>query len=75
MADEKWQKVRETFDSALRQKPEERRKFVHEAAPKNRSDAESVEQSTYDVRHLRRRADFSLATQRFSLRYNVGHFQ
>ncbi len=25
MADEKWQKVRETFDSALRRKPEERR--------------------------------------------------
>ncbi len=30
MADEKWQKVRETFDSALRRKPEERRKFVIE---------------------------------------------
>ena len=29
MADEKWQKVREIFDSALRQKPEERRKFVN----------------------------------------------
>ncbi len=28
MADEKWQKVRETFDSALRRKPEERQKFV-----------------------------------------------
>ena len=31
MADEKWQKVREIFDSALRQKPEKRRKFVHKA--------------------------------------------
>lgn len=31
MTDEKWQKVREIFDSALRRKPEERRKFVHEA--------------------------------------------
>ncbi len=30
MADEKWQKVRETFDSALRRKPEERRRFVIE---------------------------------------------
>ena len=30
MADEKWQKVREIFDSALRRKPEERRKFVIE---------------------------------------------
>ena len=28
MADEKWQKVRETFDSALRRKPEERQKLV-----------------------------------------------
>ncbi len=31
MADDKWQKVREIFDSALHRKPEERRKFVHEA--------------------------------------------
>jgi serine/threonine protein kinase/Tfp pilus assembly protein PilF len=30
MADEKWQQVREVFDSALRRKPEERRKFVIE---------------------------------------------
>jgi len=30
MADEKWQKVREIFDSALRQKPDERRRFVNE---------------------------------------------
>ncbi len=31
MPDEKWQKVREVFDSALRRQPEERRKFVNEA--------------------------------------------
>ena len=31
MADDNWQKVREIFDSALQYKPEERRKFVHEA--------------------------------------------
>ena len=31
MPDEKWQKVREIFDSALRRKPEERRRFVLEA--------------------------------------------
>lgn len=30
MADAKWQKVREIFDSALRHKPEERRRFVNE---------------------------------------------
>src|SRR5687768_9159826 len=30
MADEKWQKVREVFDSASRLKPEERRRFVDE---------------------------------------------
>ena len=30
MVDEKWQKVRETFDSALRRQPEERRRFVNE---------------------------------------------
>jgi serine/threonine protein kinase len=29
MADENWQKVREVFDSSLRRKPEERRKFVN----------------------------------------------
>ncbi len=28
MADEKWQKVREIFDSALRRQPGERRRFV-----------------------------------------------
>jgi len=31
MVDEKWQKVREIFDSALRSQPEERRKFVQVA--------------------------------------------
>ncbi len=31
MADEKWQKVREIFDAALRRQPEERRRFVLEA--------------------------------------------
>ena len=31
MADNNWQKVREIFDSALRRKPEERRKFINEA--------------------------------------------
>src|SRR6266540_5249959 len=30
MANEKWQKVREIFDSALRHKPDERRRFVNE---------------------------------------------
>lgn len=30
IADKKWQKVREIFDSALRLKPEERQKFVIE---------------------------------------------
>ena len=30
MADEKWQRVREVFDSALRQKPAERGRFVSE---------------------------------------------
>jgi Tol biopolymer transport system component/predicted Ser/Thr protein kinase len=30
MADEKWQKVREIFDSALRQEPDERRRFINE---------------------------------------------
>jgi eukaryotic-like serine/threonine-protein kinase len=31
MEDQRWQKVREVFDSALRQKPGERRRFVSEA--------------------------------------------
>ncbi|MCA1588887.1 MAG: serine/threonine protein kinase, partial [Acidobacteria bacterium] len=31
MADEKWRKVRKVFDDALRQKPEERARFVSEA--------------------------------------------
>ena len=29
MVDEKWQKVREIFDSVLRQKPDERRRFLN----------------------------------------------
>ncbi len=36
MVDEKWQKVREIFDSALRRKPEERRKYVHEACAEDK---------------------------------------
>lgn len=31
MADKNWQKVRETFDSALRLQPEERQNFVNKA--------------------------------------------
>jgi hypothetical protein len=31
VADAKWEKVREIFDSALRRQPEERRRFVVEA--------------------------------------------
>src|SRR6185295_17385191 len=31
MADDRWQRVREIFDSAVRQQPEERRGFVLEA--------------------------------------------
>lgn len=30
MTDDKWQRVRETFDSALRRQPEDRLKFVRE---------------------------------------------
>ncbi len=37
MADEKWQKVREVFDSALRLKPDERQKFVHEACGEDKT--------------------------------------
>ena len=43
MADEKWQKVRETFDSALRRKPEERRKFVHEVCGNDKTLLAEVE--------------------------------
>ncbi|MCA1626368.1 MAG: serine/threonine-protein kinase, partial [Acidobacteria bacterium] len=37
MVDENWQKVREIFDSALRRKPEERRKFVSQACGEDKS--------------------------------------
>jgi Tol biopolymer transport system component/predicted Ser/Thr protein kinase len=37
MADEKWQKVREVFDSALRLKPDERQRFVHEACGEDKT--------------------------------------
>ncbi len=37
MADNSWQKVREIFDSALRQKPDERRRFVQEACGNNKT--------------------------------------
>ncbi|MEO6051540.1 MAG: protein kinase, partial [Pyrinomonadaceae bacterium] len=43
MTDEKWQKVREIFDSAVRRKPEERRKFVLEACGKDRTLLAEVE--------------------------------
>ncbi|MDQ3749309.1 MAG: protein kinase, partial [Acidobacteriota bacterium] len=43
MPDEKWQKVREVFDSALRRQPEERRKFVHEACGEDKTLLTEVE--------------------------------
>ncbi|MBA3711402.1 MAG: protein kinase [Pyrinomonadaceae bacterium] len=43
MADENWQKVREVFDSALRRKPEERQKFVHEACGEDQTLLAEVE--------------------------------
>src|SRR5215204_343747 len=45
MADENWRKVREIFDLALRQKPEERYKFVRQACGEDnklRSEVESL---------------------------------
>ena len=43
MVDEKWQKVREVFDSALRRKPEERRKFIHLACGEDKTLLAEVE--------------------------------
>jgi len=43
MADDGWQKVREIFDSALRQKPEERRRFVYEACGEDKTLLAEVE--------------------------------
>jgi len=43
MADEKWQKVREVFDSALRRRPEERRRFVDEACGEDKTLLAEVE--------------------------------
>ena len=43
MADEKWQKVREIFDAALRRQPEERRRFVNEACGEDKTLLAEVE--------------------------------
>ncbi len=43
MANEKWQKVREIFDSALRRQPEERRKFVGDACGEDKTLLAEVE--------------------------------
>ncbi len=43
MTNEQWQKMREVFDSALRRKPEERRKFVHEACGEDKTLLAEVE--------------------------------
>ena len=43
MADEKWQKVREVFDSALRRQPEERQSFVNEACGEDKTLLAEVE--------------------------------
>src|SRR5688572_31655772 len=43
MADEKWQKGREIFDSALRHKPDERRRFVNEVCGDDKTLFRSVE--------------------------------
>ena len=43
MVDEKWQKIREVFDSALRRKPEERQNFIHQACGENKTLLAEVE--------------------------------
>ena len=43
MADQNWQKVREVFDSALRQKPDERRTFVEEVCGEDKTLLAEVE--------------------------------
>jgi eukaryotic-like serine/threonine-protein kinase len=43
MADEKWQQVREVFDSALRRRPDERRRFVNEACGEDKTLLAEVE--------------------------------
>ncbi len=43
MADEKWQKIREVFDSALRRQPDERRMFVNEACGQDKTLLAEVE--------------------------------
>ncbi len=52
MADDNWQKVREIFDSALRRRPEERRRFVKEVCRDNKSllvEVESLLSSHYSA--------------------------
>ncbi len=43
IADENWEQVRKIFDDALRQKPEERQKFVHQACGRNKTLKAEVE--------------------------------
>lgn len=43
MADENWQRVRKVFDDALRQKPEERQKFVRSVCGENKTLLADVE--------------------------------
>jgi serine/threonine-protein kinase len=43
VAGEKWQKVREIFDSALRRQPQERRRFVNEASGNDKTLPAEVE--------------------------------
>ncbi len=43
MTDEKWQKVRGVFDSALRRRPEERQNFVNQACGQDKTLLAEVE--------------------------------
>jgi hypothetical protein len=43
MADAQWQKVREIFDSALRRRPDERRRFVNEVCGEDKTLLAEVE--------------------------------
>jgi len=43
MADEDWQKVREVFDAALRQEPEERQNYINEACGEDKDLLTEVE--------------------------------
>ena len=84
MSDARWQKVREIFDSALRHKPEERRRFLNQVCGDDKTLLAEVEsllsshdgaESFMETPAIAKVADVIEATQKLETGKCFGHYE